>query len=661
MFEHKDNNIKQQEKSYVVAGERCLKKRKSEINSLSSASVKKFKWNGTEHTSDEISKGENHLASAQWWRELLFSYASSNNGPLVKSEEIFRKNVFVLLYGIDKCVGNPVQWSREDTGFFFNKITNFICIWMNQLKKENMFLDNLKKENMFLDKANLENKRGLDTNQLNLLTSVYQESLKFIKFSARQINIIDSKFKELNYVISKFGESGPCVLYKSSVKILFKNKVNKPNEAWKQADEYRELQKAQHSLKETHSNFNAYLGTELKNKDHELNVAKKQAEEHHEELRKAPDFLKDHLKCDESSLEIQLQNKDFELNEAWKQADEYREELIKAQNSLKEAHLKFNESSLATELKNKDHELNVAREQADKYLAELRKTQNSLIEAHLKWSKPSLASELLKNTNYELNQARKQADEYREELRKTQNSLKEAHLKLNVPMPTNNKETQVDKQVTLEGCLQDKVKQLNELQTQLERSVKQQKETEDELTETREQLQSFVAKSREIAQTKQADINKKLTNIQTLLLMKNPNYRPSCQTENESLNKEEKIFDDIKAIIEYDTKSSNNDNNCKQNTTESNSQTNSSSASLRVSEYEMHFFSLITAFLKITPFPLSSHTIYSYVSNIDNAVDLQFVESLLRKFPSIFKEVPGVPGSMEKSWIYLDLKPVITI
>ncbi|KAG8183740.1 hypothetical protein JTE90_029322 [Oedothorax gibbosus] len=345
-----------------------------------------------------------------------------------------------------------------------------------------------------------------------------------------------------------------------------------------------------------------------------------------------------------------------------KELNDVRSELAKRGQFLS------SQSSLTTQLKNNDPELSAARQQSDDCCEEPIKLQNSLKEAHLNFNESSLEKELSKNKHHEQNEAsRQQADTCFDELKPLQNCLK-GKVKSRVIL-------RVDPQAIIDVCLQEKEKQLNELKKQLDWAAKKQKETEvelkkqldwaakkqketeGELAETREQLQSFVSKSREMTQTKQKEMNRKLYDIETSLLMKNPNYRPSCEIVNESLNKEEKIFKNIKAVIEYESNSAKSDN--EQNTTESALENNSSS--LRVSEYEVHIVTLIAAILKITPFPLSSQSIYSYVVKIDNVVDLQFVERLMRKFPSFFKEVAGEPGSMEKYWTYLDLKPVITI
>ncbi|KAG8181125.1 hypothetical protein JTE90_000778 [Oedothorax gibbosus] len=276
---------------------------------------------------------------------------------------------------------------------------------------------------------------------------------------------------------------------------------------------------------------------------------------------------------------------------------------------------------------------------------------------HLVLSESSLAIEL-KTANEELIEARRQADEYCEELRQLRDNLKEANLKLNELTHAKNLRTQVDQQVMLDKCLQDKEQELKELKKQIDKGAEKQTNTETELVRTREQFQSFALKSLEINQTKQMESNKMLYEIQTSLCKKNPEYKPMCQSENESLS-QEKLFKDITALIENDLQWVSRDNNCKKNTTEI--ALDSGSMSLRVSEYELHLVTLISSFLKVTPFPVKSSYIHSYVANIDNVVDLEFVENLLRKLPSLFKEVAVVPGSVDKNWTYLDLKPVITI
>lgn len=90
--------------------------------------------------------------------------------------------------------------------------------------------------------------------------------------------------------------------------------------------------------------------------------------------------------------------------------------------------------------------------------------------------------------------------------------------------------------------------------------------------------------------------------------------------------------------------------------------TSSSSNLLSVTESEARLIGLISTFLNVHPFGASIEYTCSYLHQIDCTIKSRDVETLLRKFPSVFKEEStGIGASLEKKWTFCGFKQSMTL
>ncbi|XP_054711105.1 ecto-NOX disulfide-thiol exchanger 2-like [Uloborus diversus] len=78
-----------------------------------------------------------------------------------------------------------------------------------------------------------------------------------------------------------------------------------------------------------------------------------------------------------------------------------------------------------------------------------------------------------------------------------------------------------------------------------------------------------------------------------------------------------------------------------------------SSSTLSITENEAQLIGLISTFLNVHPFGASIDYICSYLYQIDNTVRARDVESMMKRFPSVFNEAStGIGASLEKKWTF---------
>ncbi|XP_054711531.1 ecto-NOX disulfide-thiol exchanger 2-like [Uloborus diversus] len=82
-----------------------------------------------------------------------------------------------------------------------------------------------------------------------------------------------------------------------------------------------------------------------------------------------------------------------------------------------------------------------------------------------------------------------------------------------------------------------------------------------------------------------------------------------------------------------------------------------SSVTLSITEHEARLIGLISTFLNVHPFGASIDYICSYLHQIDCTVRARDVESLMKRFPLVFKEEStGIGASLEKKWTFSGFK-----
>lgn len=70
-------------------------------------------------------------------------------------------------------------------------------------------------------------------------------------------------------------------------------------------------------------------------------------------------------------------------------------------------------------------------------------------------------------------------------------------------------------------------------------------------------------------------------------------------------------------------------------------------------DFDAKFIGLISTFLNVHPFGASSDYIWSYMHKIDSSCNSQMIETLLRKYPAVFKEeISGVGAKIERKWLF---------
>lgn len=70
-------------------------------------------------------------------------------------------------------------------------------------------------------------------------------------------------------------------------------------------------------------------------------------------------------------------------------------------------------------------------------------------------------------------------------------------------------------------------------------------------------------------------------------------------------------------------------------------------------EFEAKFIGLISTFLNVHPFGASTDYIWSYMHKIDSTCNPQIIETLLRKYSTVFKEeITGVGAKIERKWLF---------
>lgn len=207
---------------------------------------------------------------------------------------------------------------------------------------------------------------------------------------------------------------------------------------------------------------------------------------------------------------------------------------------------------------------------------------------------------------------------------------------------------------TLTSRLKEKDQEVEKSRKQADECREELRQTRSKLYETKSELNSLVFSNNHKTRLEQKEMQDKLSEIRSMLVKKADLGNQNSFYFTGDLHKQNKqIIKDIKNLIE--------DQQEIVEVTAENIQKTADSSVLEVTENEIHLVTLIASFMKVTPFPVSTEFLYMYVAKIDNIVSLQYVEKLLKKFPTFFKEEAIGPGSTEKNWSYLDLKPVITI
>lgn len=67
----------------------------------------------------------------------------------------------------------------------------------------------------------------------------------------------------------------------------------------------------------------------------------------------------------------------------------------------------------------------------------------------------------------------------------------------------------------------------------------------------------------------------------------------------------------------------------------------------------MYFPGLISTFLHVHPFGAGIDYIWSYLQKVEPSLRTTEVESLMNRFPSVFRqELSGIGANMERKWIF---------
>nr|CAH7769268.1 unnamed protein product [Callosobruchus chinensis] len=87
--------------------------------------------------------------------------------------------------------------------------------------------------------------------------------------------------------------------------------------------------------------------------------------------------------------------------------------------------------------------------------------------------------------------------------------------------------------------------------------------------------------------------------------------------------------------------------------TECSSEGTASTTTQRLNECDAKLVGVISAFLNVHPFGAGLDYIWSYVSKIESNIRPSDIESLMNRFPSVFKqELVGIGANIERKWIF---------
>jgi len=80
----------------------------------------------------------------------------------------------------------------------------------------------------------------------------------------------------------------------------------------------------------------------------------------------------------------------------------------------------------------------------------------------------------------------------------------------------------------------------------------------------------------------------------------------------------------------------------------------STSESLVITQAEAKLIAVVSTFLHVHPFGASLDYIWSYTQKVQPNVSISSLESLLVKFPTLFRqEVSGIGASLERKWNFI--------
>ncbi|GFU05227.1 ecto-NOX disulfide-thiol exchanger 1, partial [Nephila pilipes] len=110
-------------------------------------------------------------------------------------------------------------------------------------------------------------------------------------------------------------------------------------------------------------------------------------------------------------------------------------------------------------------------------------------------------------------------------------------------------------------------------------------------------------------------------------------------------------------IYEVAAEDRSGNDNTRQNVSVTNSSTQCIPEIVNVTDIDSHIASLIAIFLNAHPFGANIDYICSYVVKTHSALTARDTESLMRKFPRLFREEStGIGATLEKKWAFVGFK-----